>query len=153
MRLKPVDDVHASSLVVLDKGTQQQLVELGREYAVTCRKGARAAPAPRLATAEDLRVRCTGRGFEAGDQRAADEVRERRYYVRGLYDVGSGQDDPGELQYPSTMMTWARRAARRTSRRRMLRKHELFLERLGPAAALRFRWRRGRASIWRWCPR
>ena len=45
---KPVDDVHASSLVVLDKGTQQQsLVELGREYAVTCRKERRAAPAPR----------------------------------------------------------------------------------------------------------
>ena len=37
--LKPLHDVHAASLVVLEAGIQKQcLVELGREYAVTCRK-------------------------------------------------------------------------------------------------------------------
>ena len=56
--LKPVDDVHASSLVVLDKGTQQQsLVELGREYAVTCRKERlRCSCATFTATEDQLRA-------------------------------------------------------------------------------------------------
>ena len=96
--LKPVDDVHASSLVVLDKGTQQQsLVELGREYAVTCRKErTRCSCADVHGHGGPTRVG-TGRGVEARDQRAADEIRERRLLVRGLYDVGSGQDDPATL--------------------------------------------------------
>jgi hypothetical protein len=46
--LKPVDDVHASSLVVLEAGAPQQcIVELGREYAVTAARSARAAPVRR----------------------------------------------------------------------------------------------------------
>ena len=97
--LKPVDDVHASSLVVLDKGTQQQsLVELGREYAVTCRKErTRCSCATFKATEDQLRALAPGAALKLEINARRTKYESVDITVRGLYDVGSGQDDPATL--------------------------------------------------------
>ena len=97
--LKPVDDVHASSLVVLDKGTQQQsLVELGREYAVTCRKErTRCSCATFTATEDQLRALPPGAALKLEINARRTKYESVDITVRGLYDVGSGQDDPATL--------------------------------------------------------
>ena len=157
LALKPVDDVHASSLVVLDKGTQQQsLVELGREYAVTCRKERRAAPVPAFhGHGGSIESAATGRGVEARDQRAADEVRERRYYSKGplrrgkrpgrpatLASVSINDDDMGPAR--GTKDVEAADATLSTS---------CSLRGWASCRPTPFRWTDPRPSSWKWCPR
>jgi hypothetical protein len=97
--LKPVDDVHASTLIVLEAGAPQQcLVELGREYAVTCRKERlNCKCATFKATADQLRALAPGTALRLEVNAQQTKYASVDVQVRGLYDVGSGQDDPSKL--------------------------------------------------------
>ena len=97
--LKPLHDVHASSLVVLEAGLQKQcLVELGREYAVTCRKERlNCKCATFKATADQLRALAPGTALRLEINARRTQYKTVDVQVRGLYDVGSGEKDPATL--------------------------------------------------------
>ena len=94
--LKPVDDVHASSLVVPTKDTATGPRRARKGVCSDLPQERRCACATFKATQRTYGVG-TGRGVEARDQRAADEVRERRYYSKGPLRYWKWPGRPGTL--------------------------------------------------------